>query len=186
MGEVAATVNGKNGKWNIVGRSGVLGIHAALLHTGKVLFFCRPEDPSHNLTNSGLAPIDNGLPGDNLRTGNEPDVALSAIFEITGPNKYTATAIPIVYNPFCAGHTFLGDGRLLVAGGDKKYNLPGLSNPYDRAPVGTRLGTDRLRVFVPAQDDRPWQDIGIISDARWYPTCTLLPDGSVFVVAGTI
>src|SRR5207249_5679985 len=67
-----------------------------------------------------------------------------------------------------------------------KYNLPGLSNPYDRAPVGTRLGTDRLRVFVPAQDDRPWQDIGIISDARWYPTCTLLPDGSVFVVAGTI
>lgn len=171
------------GAWQVVGRSGVVGMHAALLHTGQVLFFARPEEPSHRLNT-----LDNGLPGDHVRPEDAPDVTLSTVFDISGPNAYRPTAVQVEHNPFCSGHTFLADGRLLVAGGDKKGNLG--NDPHDdygRAPVGTKSGTNRLRVFTPS-DTGPgeWKDIGKLSDSRWYPTCTLLPDGGVFIVSGSI
>jgi hypothetical protein len=170
------------GDWEIVGLSGVTGTHAALLHTSQVIFFTRPEEPSHKWNN-----LDNGLPGDNqlpscTRDACAPDVTLSAVVEISGPNAFKPVPVQVTHNPFCAGQAFLADGRLLVAGGDKKQEAT-----WPRAPKGTRYGLNSLRVFTPHEGSTgEWKSIGKISSSRWYPTCTLLPDGRVFLISGSL
>jgi hypothetical protein len=167
------------GAWEVVGLSGVVGTHACLLHTGQVLFFTRPEDPSHRWNDEK----DNGLPGDCSRGVNDRDVTLSTIFNVSGDNKYKPQVVQVEHNPFCAGHAFLGDGRLLVAGGDKKDSEEGA---FAGVPEGTRYGLDGLRVFTPDKSGPGrWESIGRISGGRWYPTCTLLPDGRVFIISGS-
>jgi hypothetical protein len=172
------------GQWECVGRSGVVGTHAALLHTGQVVFFTRPEDPSHKWND-----LNNGLPGDNQIPTCEPppaacnrDVTLSAIVNISDPDAFNPVPVRVEHNPFCSGQTFLADGRLLVAGGDKKH-----AARYDRAPEGTQYGLNSLRVFTP-EEGKPgaWKYTGRISSSRWYPTCTLLPDGRVFIISGSL
>jgi hypothetical protein len=141
-----------------------------------VLFFARPEQVAH-----ARSTLDNGLPGDQDAEPQDRDLTLSTIIDLTGSLKFKPRPLTIEHNPFCAGFTFLPDGCLLVAGGDKK------SDKYDRVPPGVREGRNSLRLFVPrggATGTGEWQSIGRISDARWYPTCTLLPDGRVFLVGG--
>lgn len=65
---------------------------------------------------------------------------------------------------FCSGHAFLPDGRLLVAGGHGN-NLRGVHTLDPQFPQ--------------------WKDEGTMSDARWYPTCTTLPDGRILVISGS-
>jgi WD40 repeat protein len=67
---------------------------------------------------------------------------------------------------FCSGHTFLPDGRLLVAGG---------TSP------GTR-GLRAASVFDPVT--RSWSATSSMARGRYYPTTTALPDGQVLVVSG--
>ena len=70
------------------------------------------------------------------------------------------------YELFCSGHTLLGDGRLLVAGGhiDNDHGLP--------------LAT----VFLPATG--VFSAVAPMAQGRWYPTLTMLTDGQVLAVAG--
>jgi Domain of unknown function (DUF1929)/Glyoxal oxidase N-terminus/Concanavalin A-like lectin/glucanases superfamily len=166
--------------WETVGRSGVVATAAALLHTGQLIFFARPEDPPH-----AYGTLDNGLPGDASRSPTCREMTLSTVVNIAGAEDlYTPIPTPVTYNPFCAGLTHLADGRLLVAGGDKKDDR----QDYPMTPEGTRDGRRALRVFVPhlpgSYGPGEWRDIGRISDSRWYPTCTLLPDGRVFIASG--
>jgi hypothetical protein len=175
------------GAWQTVGRSGVIATHAALLHTGEVVFFTRPEDPNHNWSRGGAQPFpnSNGFPGDDQRPPETPDVSLSAVIKISGPDVFKPVPIPVVRNPFCAGLTHHASGALVVAGGDKKNSTDAT---YHGVPPGTKYGLDGLRYFVPGDGGNVgvWQDIGEISDSRWYPTCTLLPDGRVFVISGNL
>lgn len=67
----------------------------------------------------------------------------------------------------CAGHAFLGDGSLLAAGG-------GISSSDAR---------DEVSIFRLSALD-PWEQAQVMNHARWYPTCTTLPDGRVLAVAG--
>lgn len=71
------------------------------------------------------------------------------------------------YNLFCSGHSLLQDGRLFVAGGHAGNNSDGLvySTVYD--PIQNK-----------------WTQTANMSDARWYPTNTTLPNGDVLVVSG--
>jgi hypothetical protein len=164
-----------------VGRSGVVGIQAALLHTGQVIFFARPEDPSHKLND-----LVNGLPDDWDMPQSQPkskekcpkDEVLSTLLELTADGTFKARPLQVRQNPFCAGLTLLADGRLFVAGGDKRHCPRNERTP----PETDEDGRYSLRVFDPA--GKTWQAIGEMSDARWYPTCTLLPDGRVFIVSG--
>jgi hypothetical protein len=68
---------------------------------------------------------------------------------------------------FCSGHTFLPDGRLLVSGGHLD-DLRGLRD---------------VNIFDPA--GRAWLSVSPMSFARWYPTNTAMPDGSVITLGGT-
>ena len=73
---------------------------------------------------------------------------------------------------FCAGHSFLPDGRLLVAGGHISDG---------RGTSG--LGLPNTNVFDPATDG--WQALPAMAQGRWYPTNTTLPNGEVLTLAGT-
>jgi hypothetical protein len=67
---------------------------------------------------------------------------------------------------FCAGHNFLPDGRLLVAGGhiSDSHGLPN-TNIFD-ATTGA------------------WQAGPAMALGRWYPTNTTLPSGELLTIAG--
>jgi hypothetical protein len=77
-------------------------------------------------------------------------------------------AAPAGFNIFCAGHSFLPDGRLLVAGGHI-VNGVGLPNAaaYDAA-------------------SNSWVRFSNMNAGRWYPTNTTLANGDVLVVSGDI
>jgi galactose oxidase-like protein/glyoxal oxidase-like protein len=86
---------------------------------------------------------------------------------IWDPATGVFTTIPVPTNVFCSGHTFLPDGRLLVAGGHitDNHGLPD-ANLFDAAT-------------------RTWTAVAPMSKGRWYPTSTTLPNGEVVTVAGT-
>jgi hypothetical protein len=80
----------------------------------------------------------------------------------------TFTTIGEPVELFCAGHTFLPDGSLLVAGGhdEVKGDGHGIPNAYRFVNGG-------------------WVTESPMSFARWYPTATTLENGDVIVYAGT-
>ena len=71
-------------------------------------------------------------------------------------------------NVFCAGHAFLPDGQLLVAGG-YAGNYVGIANAY------------RYNPFT-----NSWTQLPDMNNSRWYPTNTTLPNGDMLVVSGWI
>lgn len=76
------------------------------------------------------------------------------------------TEVPLSTNIFCAGHVFLSDGRLLVAGGHiiSEHGLAG-TNLFDFST-------------------NSWSPAAAMARGRWYPTTTELADGRVLVMAG--
>jgi len=80
------------------------------------------------------------------------------------------TAVPVNdgANLFCDGHTTLPDGRLMTAGGHVADDV-GL-------PVG--------RIFDPGTNT--WSSTPDMSYARWYPTLTTLPNGTVLTQSGEV
>ncbi|WP_328836996.1 kelch motif-containing protein [Streptomyces europaeiscabiei] len=88
-------------------------IHAALLHTGKVLIVAG--------------------------SGNEQKKFDKGSFDtvLWDPARNTYKKIPTPVDFFCAGHAQLSDGRLLVAGGTARYEL--LDGEVERAGGGMRV-----------------------------------------------
>ena len=87
--------------------------------------------------------------------------------QIWDPATGAFTAVPAPSLLFCAGHDFLPDGRLLVAGGH----------------ISDVHGLPNTNVFDPATGT--WQALPPMAAGRWYPTNTTLPDGEVLTVSGT-
>ena len=86
------------GAWRLLDfDSQILAVHAALLHTGEVLFFA----------GSGADRTDHEARRFRTRVWHYPR------------NRFTAPRTPI--DLFCAGQSFLAGGRLLAAGGTSKY-----------------------------------------------------------------
>ncbi|MEH2136466.1 galactose oxidase-like domain-containing protein [Nostoc sp.] len=92
-------------RWQVLSYNApILPIHAALLRTGKVFFFCGSgNDPNrlNSLYDSVLWDVNNGT--------------------------FTRQAPPLDSNNnpidlFCAGHSFRSDGMLMVAGGTLRYD----------------------------------------------------------------
>lgn len=70
---------------------------------------------------------------------------------------------------FCSGHTFLADGRLLVAGG------------HDEA-LGDQNGLTQSSIF----NGTSWSGSGSMAYRRWYPTLIELEDGKVVAISGNV
>jgi galactose oxidase len=89
---------------------------------------------------------------------------------IWDPTTSTSTPTPLPgYNIFCAGHTHLADGRVLVAGGQIGGVLYGVPNASIYDPVSNS-----------------WTRIPDMGPPRWYPTTTALANGDVLVTSGQI
>ncbi len=148
------------GQWQVPAhRSGVVGVHAVLLHTNKVLFFTYREPP---------------VPAEVPQPQGESavlDLATSTIARPPGPPEPPPGDAP---NLFCGGHAFLSDGRVLVAGGERQQ--PALRGLHTFTPSSTGPGTWRSVGKLAAG---PAKDRG-----RWYPTCVTLADGRVLIMGG--
>jgi hypothetical protein len=60
--------------------------------------------------------------------------------------------------------------------------------PARRTVAGGRQrqnGIQSLHAFTPAGDGGAWQELGLMTGDRWYPTCTSLPDGRVLIFSGS-
>ena len=137
-----------------------LPVHIALLHTGKVLAFGGSgNDPKY---------LDDPFPAEIF----EPD-------EIGKQNGkvYVISNEGIQGDVFCSGHAFLPDGKLLVAGGTYKYD-----NSLFGIPIPPFRGLEHSYLFDPLSLN--WQRMPNMGSTRWYPTCIMVPDGSVVVMAG--
>ena len=71
-----------------------------------------------------------------------------------GSGRRTFTEVPYndTANLFCAGHTPLADGRILVVGGH----------------IDAYVGLKNATIFDPATNT--WSDVKPMANARWYPT----------------
>jgi len=87
--------------------------------------------------------------------------------QVWDPVSGAFKAVPSPSLLFCAGHDWLPDGRLFVAGGHIT-DLHGLPN---------------ANIFDPATET--WQAVAPMAKGRWYPTNTTLPDGEILTLAGT-
>ncbi len=70
-------------------------------------------------------------------------------------------------NLFCSGHAFLPDGRLLVVGGH----------------VTDGDGLDQACAYD--YRTNTWAALPVMNERRWYPTATVLSDGTVLVSSGS-
>jgi hypothetical protein len=99
-------------------------------------------------------------PGDGI-SGNDPrawDPTTDVITPLSTPG----------YDTFCSGHTFLTDGSLFVTGGHIQ-NFEGLPR------------TSRFNPFT-----NSWALLPDMNAGRWYPTNTVLANGDVLTLSGSI
>ncbi|MGH3933596.1 MAG: galactose oxidase-like domain-containing protein [Pseudonocardiaceae bacterium] len=141
---------GALGRWDPVFTLPNVAIHTNVLPNGKVLFWGRRDQPDGSMHEHECTPHvwDPG-------TGE------------TAPTPQPKRADGTTVNLFCSGHTFLPDGRLLVAGGHF-IDSDGLDQTcsYDY-----RTNT--------------WTALPVMNERRWYPTVTALADGTALVSSGS-
>ncbi|NGZ98604.1 MAG: hypothetical protein CV089_21220, partial [Nitrospira sp. WS110] len=156
----------REGRWEVLPfKSGVLAVHAALLPTGKVLFFA----------GSGSSAVRFASPD----FGNEAKgVFTSVVWDPAVPHgpgapnfSHPATlraADGKVFDFFCGGDAFLPDGRMLSAGGTLGYN------PFKGRP--------EVAVFDPFTES--WAFVKRMQHGRWYPTLITMGDGQILATTG--
>lgn len=143
------------GSWTVSPKLlGVTGVHTIVLPTGNVLFFSYANSSRENNLDSGVSELWN------------PD---------TGP--VPGSRREISRNLFCAGHCWLGNGRLLVAGGQSNnYPVPGSPAPWV-------WGADHdVHTYNPQTNS--WTRHADMPAGRYYPTCTTLANGDAFIASG--
>jgi hypothetical protein len=141
------------GQWSPVHGWPDVAIHLHLLRDGKVLTFADDDNvfPPDRLAGSSKAFVAT-IPADGA--------PLTTVVDV--PNHQT--------NLFCAGHTFLPDGRLFVIGGHE-------GEQYAGAAEATILEHDPYRWSRQPQ---------LMNAGRWYGTAVLLGSGEVLALSGTI
>ena len=145
------------GVWRLLeNTSQVNPVHAALLHTGSVLFFAG--------------------------SGNDPDrhnahQYATAVWHYPQP-QYSRPATPV--DLFCCGHAFLPDGRLLASGGTEQYDpFFGLRQAVVFDPYGGPADP-----VSPTGTAGAWTAEPDMAHGRWYPSLITLQDGRVLAVSG--
>jgi hypothetical protein len=164
------------GSWELLPYfSEVLPVHAALLHTGEVLF----------AAGSG----NNGVRFNDKHFG---DVKKGSFCSVVWDPARSVPASPRFFHPdtlrdatgkvldfFCGGETFLADGRVISVGGTRAYDVDAHGNP--QPGLGFEGRADSL-AFDPVT--RRWSSLSEMADGRWYPTPITLGDGRILVGSG--
>ena len=125
-----------------------------------------PEFPVHaHVLPTGkvmIWPGDQGIIGNNQQpqSWNPADQSVSTLTRVGG------------YDLFCSGHSFLADGKLFVAGGH----------------IQNGVGLANASIYDPAANppQGAWTALPAMNAGRWYPTATVLANGDVLVVSGSI
>lgn len=94
------------------------------------------------------------------------------------PGTNTFRFIKTPSDLFCAGHTILSNGNVLILGGTKSYPS---YDAHDNLAIGFE-GSKAAYVFDIHTDT--YQRTGSMSTARWYPSAVTLGDGKVVVAGG--
>jgi galactose oxidase len=128
------------GAWGPVVDWDIVPLHMSLLPTGKILAWGKTDVPPDTM----------GMP---------------RIWDPASGPPSAARMINVDTMLFCAGHTLLPDGRLMVSGGH-------LQDDHGIAVTN----------FFSA--DGAWQKGPNMAHGRWYPTTTVLSDGRVLTMAG--
>lgn len=129
------------GMWGAVQNWPMNAIHAALLHDGKVLSYGAPQNTDQ-------------------QDGRTFSVWTPTLGFGTGAHAVSFEAGRV--NTFCSTATWLGDGRLLISGGN--------------TPRGSSLFTTATLTGV--------NDTAQLADDRWYATMLTLPDGRAVMLGG--
>jgi galactose oxidase len=85
--------------------------------------------------------------------------------QIWNPATGAFTASPAPARLFCAGHSLLSNGRLLLAGGH----------------ISDNHGIPNITLF---SGTNVWSSGGRMARGRWYPTVTTMGNGDVVIIAG--
>lgn len=136
------------GAWSMPFEEGVVGIHVALLHTNEVLFWTY-RDTLGDHQHEGVTAQNGEWSLLSLSTGKQ--VIKKQISQ---------------RNQFCAGQCLLGDGNVLVVGGDR-----------DR-PLNDRT----VHLYNPTT--RTWKDLPDLPVGRYYPTMVSIGGTQGLVVGG--
>jgi Domain of unknown function (DUF1929) len=156
---------------SVIATGDVVAVHAALLPTddgsGEILFFGGSD---HDLVAHQHGRNDH-----------------TARFDCRRGDAVERLIVPVFtsFDVFCCGHAFLGDGRLLVAGGTDRYTQD-VQHPHDGHWSGERRAvvyrpTTRSFAEVASMGFEPGKTVG---GGRWYPSLCTLPTGEVLAVGG--
>lgn len=158
------------GKWELLSYdSEVLAVHAAVLPSGKVLFFAGSGNNVVRFRSPDFGNTDKRFWCSVVW---DPKVipAPSSDNNFSHPDTLRdSTGKPVDF--FCGGDCFLPDGTLLSAGGTLRYDLDG----------GFQGRKDAI-LFDPQTEQ--WKPKASMAHGRWYPTLVSLGDGRILAVSG--
>jgi hypothetical protein len=127
------------GKWDAPVSYAIVGLHLSHLSDGRLLMWGHGGDPQTWSSTTGFQPA-----------------------------PFTSCTDPTTCKLFCSGHTFLADGRLLVAGGHNEV-------------LGNGYGLKQASIF----NGSSWSSTASMTYGRWYPTLVELADGQVVAISGS-
>jgi Domain of unknown function (DUF1929) len=157
-----STTGHPNGMWSTLPNTMPINpIHAALLHTGKILL----------VAGSGNCPPQQvGCPqGPQYSPG-------AALMDLS---SNTITTMNTSWDMFCNGMSIMQDGRVLINGGTKGYGALAVVGAQGDTPF---TGLANTSIFDPASES--FVDVAPTAHGRWYPTMTELNDGRMMTTSG--
>ena len=138
------------GEWSEVFPLPNAAIHTHLLPNGKVLFWGRRDLPSGTLDDHFCTPH-----------------VWDPVTRVTEPTPQPKRADGSTVNLFCSGHSWLPNGRLVVAGGHFKDGM----------------GIDQASLYDFATNS--WTPLAAMNNGRWYPTVLTLANDEALVLSGS-
>jgi hypothetical protein len=144
---------------------------------------------------AALLPTVNGDGVILLFGGDNHDIAAARGHHVdhTGRFNCRAPTAPLAYvqspsfDLFCCGHAFMGDGRLLIAGGTNEFPPDAGGPHHERHFDGHRHAVAFNPVtgtLAQLQDMNPEPGNGAAGGGRWYPTLCTIGSGEVLAFQG--